>query len=283
MKSFIYKIIPCLILVSTLQSCSKEPTHNDLLIGSWRNEVRRTHHVLTFRANGSWKTESRIEGRFSKVVKRTPAINGKWEMVENRIAMVANEDSPQGKWEKEKRILFEIIELTPEILILKDPSEKMVKWLRIKSSQKKKVEIKTVELGPIVVNLRKKKKRSADRYICINLGIALNISEAENEESIPTFHPRVREAAIFHLSSLTYNDVNKLAKINDVKKDLQYILNPYVVGGIKELLVQKVIVTSSKETVEEFLGGVSSEEEIEEDIEKEDQTEKTEQTKTNDK
>jgi hypothetical protein len=65
-------------------------------------------------------------------------------------------------------------------------------------------------------------------------------------------HPRVREAAIFYLSSKTYQDLRTVKKAQEVTIELKRVLNPYFKNRIKRLIVHEIVLTSEKKMVDDY-------------------------------
>ncbi len=251
----IKNIIASFFIILLIGGCSKEATVEEKLFGSWTFQKKNVYTVLLFHANKNFTSDRRISNKYSQVVEKTDKVTGQWRVEEGGLYLTANQTIPDGTWEKGVEKQFEILKIDSDSLHLKTPSEKIIKWYRIKGAKKKDNTIESLEtligVGPIVVNLTKDKARNKDRYLCIDMELILDPLDSENQ--VLKLHPRIREVAIFYLSSLTYRQVNKMDKISSVRDNLLNILNPYMNGQIKEINVKHIIVTSRKEIVDDFL------------------------------
>ncbi len=247
-------ILLSLLLSSGLFSCKEEASDKDFLVGSWSSSKRGVHKILSLRANGSFQHEIRIEGQFTKIIKKTEKASGDWETSEGILYFTPQNSEDEINWKTGQTISFEIVELMEDTFTLKSATGKTVTWLRPKGATKKgtgNTNEMTAGLGPMVVNLSKKRPRALDRYICVDM--ALNLKDNDLQGRAPVIHPKVREAAIFHLSSLSFKDVNKLDKVKAVEGQLRDVLNPYMKGKISRITFNKFVVTAKQEAIEEFL------------------------------
>jgi flagellar basal body-associated protein FliL len=232
---------------------STEQLGDERFFGSWRFTHGRVHTIVTFRANSTWVSDIRIADRFEKIVDKKGNIQGKWEVASGLLKMIPLESGFESEWKVGKTYTYEIVELNKEFLRLKDHLGRDRKWMRVRGQKKegKDSSISKVNVGPIVVNVKKSKKYIKDRYLCIDLQLILAIKR--EEQSIPTIHPKVREAAILNLSSLTYEELNTNRKIRELKKRIKSTLNPYMKGAIDEVIINDIAVTKKWDIVEEFL------------------------------
>jgi flagellar basal body-associated protein FliL len=125
--------------------------------------------------------------------------------------------------------------------------ETLYKRIRSQKQGQEKI-VQTIKLEPIIVNLNKGEVLVKDRFLCLYLEL---IQEPPSGQS--RVHPRVREALIMHLSSLTYPEVNTYRKLNRLSGELIDLINPYMGGTVKDLVIQNVVVTADEAAVQEFL------------------------------
>ena len=57
-----------LLCISFGYGCSQDVSSDDRFTGSWRMKKGKEHKILIFRANGTWQSQVRKEGRLGKVV-----------------------------------------------------------------------------------------------------------------------------------------------------------------------------------------------------------------------
>lgn len=249
----LFLIISFIFVSSCFLGCEKEPDPDLQLVGPWRHSIRGIHRILTLRANKSWKFEVRIEGRYTKIVKKNEKATGTWSLDEGVLNLFVIKPSAEIGFEQDATVSFELLELTKDKMLLRPESGQEKEWAKVRG-QKKETEVDvgevTVKLGPMVVNLIKEKSLRKDRFLCIDLDFTLK--EYESDVFEEHIHPKVRETIIFYLSSLTYKDVDKLQKIDIVKSQLGNMLNPYFHNKISRVLINKFVVTANKDAVENF-------------------------------
>jgi len=258
MKEF--KLITCLLVLLSICLCGsfygckkKSVSSDDRFTGSWRSKKGSTHKILTFKTNGTWILQFRKEGRLAKIVEKEGKANGKWHVKDGVLYMFVEASAGELDWGDEPTIPMEIADITALNLSLKLTSGRTDNWVRVKSIKQASdgSQLATVTLEPIIVNLSQEKNWGKGRYLCIQIEFILN--EGKSGISDPTMHPKVRETAIFFLSSLTYREVNTMQKIDSLKYDLYELLKPYISGNIEKISIKDVVVTSQWKNVETFL------------------------------
>ncbi len=60
-----------LVIIAFIFSCNKKSPIEGKILGTWRIKRANVYSVFSFRANGSWTSSNRVEGRFSKIVEKT--------------------------------------------------------------------------------------------------------------------------------------------------------------------------------------------------------------------
>lgn len=256
MKIEFRSILPFLLMISCIlfTGCgSTEQLGDERFLGSWRFKHGRVHTIITFRANSTWISDIRIADRFEKIVDKKGNIEGKWAVEAGSLKMTPLKSGFESEWKVGKTYNYEIVEVNKDFLRLKDTLGRVRNWIRVRGQKKegKDASVSKVNVGPIVVNVKKSKKYIKDRYLCIDLQLVLSIDGAE--QPIPKIHPRVREAAILNMSYLTYDELNTNKKIGDLKTKIKRILNPYMQGAIDEVIINDIAVTRKWDIVEEFL------------------------------
>jgi hypothetical protein len=239
-----------LLLSGLFCACSRpEPTAGERLLGSWRSQKRKIHTILTFRANGTWTSQVRIEGGLSKIIEKKGTVTGTWALTpEGRLAMTATETPVAIGWEKDQPLSFEIVALTDSVLQLDNHAGRKLALARVKiKSQGADRRYATVDLEPIVVSLRTGVYREPHRFLCAFIGLVLKAERGA------TVHPKVREAILFHLSSLTYVEVNTNEELKTLQDDLYRLVNPYLKGAVSELKIKSIVITTQQRVVDEFL------------------------------
>lgn len=237
-----------------LCNCSSEPTEKDFIVGTWRASKRGVHRIMTLRANGSWQAEVRIEGRFAKIIKKKQKADGRWEYKQGALILTPESSVADSDWQEGTPQVYEVLELDKETLTIKPPVGPKVEFKKslskAKEGQEETDEV-VMNMGPVVVNLNKKRASSQGRYLCIELALVLNDPTANT--SPDSLHPKIKESIIFYLSSLTYVEVNKLEKIDAIKSRLFSMLDPYLDGKLSQVNVNKFVVTAKKTAVDDFV------------------------------
>jgi len=169
------------------------------------------------------------------------------------LNMTATQAMLGDAWTIGETVSFEIIEITELTMKIKKSNGSIETWARVKSQKVEEKErlARAISMKPIVVNLSKERPGSKDQYLCIELEIVFK--PVGVGMALPKLHPKVRETAIFHLSSLTYSEANTMSKIGHIKDSLLNILNPYAKGQIESIAIRNIMVTSRWKSVESFL------------------------------
>ena len=231
-----------------------EKNQNDFAVGNWVQSRNRAYLLLIMRSQGEWDSSVRLTDATSKVVKSKGSAKGTWYIEKGQIIFTVMASDIEEIWKKNSTNFFDIMELTENMMQLKEESGRIIVWKRTSPKQA----AATVEnldqiiaMGPVVVNINKNRSNDKDRYLCMNLNLILN--ELMPNQDVPLIHPKAREAAIVFLSSLVFNDVKDFESIKEQNIKLKDILNPYMQGTIKEVAVEHVIVAEQIEKVEEFI------------------------------
>ncbi len=269
---YVYLFIGYFFLISSLiWGCDeKKIPETELLIGSWHKKYKNIYEIYTFRANQSFVVQIRIEGQYSKIIEKKESVNGTWKLEEKQLAtwtlkkkqltLTTVKAMKIGNWKKDVPKVFIITDITKKKLLLSDADGKLKEMDRVRSEAAKvedKTHLATIDLGPIVVNLKKQRPDVKDRYLCISIECML-ASSKNSKETVLELHPRVQEIIIFHLSSLTYKNVNSLKKIDAVREEISKLIKPYIEKEIKSLKIKNVIITAKQKAVEDFLNGAIS-------------------------
>jgi flagellar basal body-associated protein FliL len=254
--------------------CSKKDVPaDDRFIGSWRMKKGKGYKDLTFLADGTWQSKVRKEGRSSKANAMDEEFSGTWTVADGSLNMTATQAKVGNEWVIGEAVSFAIIEITESTMQIKKPNGTIETWTQIEKQQAdgKEVPAQVLSIKPLVVNLNKEKPVSKDRYLCIELKFILKPNNEKAGAPLPKLHPKVREAMIFHLSSLTYSEINTMEKLGAVRNMLLQIINPYAKGQIESISIQNITVTSQWKSVEAFF---SHYEEIPAETKKENENEK---------
>lgn len=252
--------------------CSKEVpvVADERFIGSWRMKKGRGHKDLTFLADGTWLLQIRKQGKLGKVNPEDEEISGTWAVADVLLNMTVTKAKEGSSWNIDETNAYKIIEVSEWSMRIKRSNGPVENWARVKNQKMEEKErpIKILSIKPFIVNLSKEKSTSRDQYLCIELKFVLRPSEEKPSEEksseekpsekkvtepLPKIHPKVREALIFHLSSLTYSDINTMDKLGAVKDMLLQTITPYSKGRIENISIQNITVTSQWKSVEAFL------------------------------
>jgi len=270
-NSAAYKKIICscisIFLFWGSYGCSKEVpvAADDRFIGSWRMKKGRGHKDLTFLADGTWQSQIRKQGKLGKVNPEDEELFGTWTVADVSLNMTVTKATTGSSWNIDETISYKIIELSEWSMKIRKSNGPVENWARVKNQKMEEKErpIKILSVKPFVVNLSKEKPASRDQYLCIELKFVLRPSEEKPSEEkssaekvtvpLPKIHPKVREALIFHLGSLTYSEINTMDKLGAVKNMLLQLINPYAKGQIEDISIQNITVTSQWKSVEAFL------------------------------
>jgi flagellar basal body-associated protein FliL len=209
---------------------------------------------LVLTQKGAWYSAVRIADATSKIVESKGDAKGSWHMEEGQLIFTVVESNIEEIWEKNDTSFFEIVELGERTMLLKEENGRVGEWNKTTTQKPGEVEaVKEVliSMEPIAVNLNKNSSNAQDRYLCLNMNMVLK--ELMPDQEIPAIHPKAREAAILFLSSLVYEDVKDFEQVKLQRLKLLDVLNPYMEGFIKDIVIEHVIISTTIEKVEEFI------------------------------
>ncbi len=253
----VWMVLSFLAVGLIFTGCSSEPSLGDRLVGTWRYKALDVHTTLTFRANGSWKSTARREAATAKVIEKTGEATGFWSVEDNRLTMDVEASDLEETWEPGAKLFFNILEIQETKLPLESPSGVVTEWKRLvaRSAPDENGEIgpETVALGPIVINLAKRKMLEKERYICADMELVVEPELTDPDIDPTVIHPRIREQIVFFLGARIYKEVNSLNKVQKLTEELFTVLRPHLPPGVIELKVNRVVVTGRRLGVEEFL------------------------------
>ena len=232
----------------------KEKNQSDLAVGSWTQFRNRAYILLITTPKGEWNSSVLISDVTSKIVKSKGKAKGTWYIENGQVIFTVSESEIEEVWEENATTFFDIVELTENIMQLKNESGRIIVWKKtnVKKTATADVDLSPiVPMGPVVVNLNKNRSNDKDRYLCLNMNLV--IRELMPDQEIPPIHPKAREAGIIFLSSLVFNDVKDFDRIEKQMGTLVDVLNPYMEGSIKEIAIEHVIIASEIDKAEEFI------------------------------
>lgn len=244
-------LLAAIILIS---GCGEEEkSQEQLAVGNWTQYRNRAYILLIASPKGTWSSTVKIADVTGKIVESKGNAQGSWHIESNQMVFTVLESDIEDIWQKNSTLFFDINQLSETEMRLTDESGRPVTWKKTSGQKAAAVEAEDqiIPMGPMVVNLNKNRSSDKDRYLCMNLNLAL--SELMPDQEVPAIHPKAREAAIIFLSSLVFNDVKDFDRIKKQTKKLTDILNPYMQGIVKEVVVEHVIVAADMDKVEEFI------------------------------
>lgn len=254
MKRFAH-ISVCLILAFFLAGCGeKETSPEELVLGNWTLYRNRAYVLLIINPKGVWNSSVRIADVTSKIVSKKGDAHGTWHMEDGQLIFTVMESTIEKVWEKNSTNFFEIVELGDRLMLLKEENGRIAEWKNTSSQQSDDAEASAsviIPMAPIAVNLNKISSGAQDRFLCLSMKMVLK--ELMPGQEVPVFHPKAREAAIVFLSSLIYTDVQDFERVKEQKARLIDVLNPYMEGFIADIDIDRVIISTTIEKVEEFI------------------------------
>ncbi|WP_300456950.1 flagellar basal body-associated FliL family protein [Desulfobacula sp.] len=242
------------VLFSLAGCGEREKTQNELAVGNWTQLRNRAYILLITNPKGEWNSSVRISDATSKIVKSKGNAKGKWHIEQDQMIFTVLESDIEEAWTKNTTIFFDIVGIMENEMQLKDESGRIAVWK--KTNVKKAAIVEDgleiiLPMGTVVVNLNKHRSNDKDRYLCLNLNLVLK--DLMPDQEIPQIHPKARDAAITFLSSLVFNDVKSFDRIKAGSRKLVDVLNPYMKGFIKDIVIEHVIVATEIDKVEEFI------------------------------
>lgn len=251
----VFCVFLIIFFVFPLAGCSKEERgKKNLAVGNWAQYRNRAYILLITNPKGTWQSSVRISDATSKIVASKGDAQGSWYMEEGQLIFTVTESNIEKIWKKNSTHFFEIVELSENLMLLKEESGRVAEWRKTNPKRARNAvdEMATaISMKPIAVNLNKIRSNTQNRYLCLKMEMVLK--ELMPDQEIPVIHPRAREAAIIFLSSLIYNDVKNFEQVKIQKSKLVEVLNPYMEGFIKDIEITHVIISTTMEKVEEFL------------------------------
>lgn len=259
------------ITVFIVTSCESETEKiKKEIAGVWDVRTPFVKKRITLNKDGLFEIDVKITEEDSEVVVNTGKINGKWDLKENFFTLSFSHIDKRIKddidWKKDKEVLYTFDKVSLKKIIFSTKSKNIV-WKRFKNPITNKEFINKdiiIDLKPIVVNLYKDRIRGKERFLCLHYKLFFEdvegidyVIKSKKEEFAKTYyelHPRIRDAVIMFLSSLKFRDIKTFAKSNLMNKDLKKVLNHYLNKKLKTLEIERIVVASSKEGVNDFLG-----------------------------
>lgn len=244
--------IVCALLFS---GCGeKEISQAELALGNWTQEKNRAYILLYTNQKGEWTSSVKIAEGTSKIVKSKGNAKGTWHIEKGQMIFTVMASDIEDVWEKNRTLVYDIVELTENRMRFKDENGAMAVWTRTrmeKAGNAEPVLSLKMPLDPVVVNLNKNRSNDKDRYLCLKMNMVFK--ELMPGQKIPPLHPKIHDSIIIFFSSLVYEDVKSFDDISAQCKKLVQLLNPYMEGMIKEIAVENVILAADMDRVEEFV------------------------------
>jgi len=232
----------------------REKKDMDLVLGNWVYYSNRTYVLTVIDMKGTWTSSVRVADVTSKIVDSRGTASGTWHLDEGQLIFTVVASDINDVWEKEGTYFYKVLELSDHLMVLEGENGRKQEWkktVRSKGKDSPGAANPIVTMAPYAVNLDKHSSNARDRYLCLSMH--LELMELMPEQPVPQFHPRARDAAIMYLSSLTYENVSDFDRIKVQKKKVKDILNPYMDGLIKDVVIDHVVVAVSAAKVEEFI------------------------------
>lgn len=244
------------LLLCIVAGCAKEkkPDKSELLLGTWSQYRNRSYLLLTLKAQGGWDANVRVEGATSRIIERRGTASGTWQLVDKQLLINVAASDIKVLWGDKNQVVCDILELNTDEMHLQYDGGDVQIWKRVKSKvkgQEPEDLEPTIKMAPLVVNLNKIRSHDPDRFLCLDL--ELNLKSAPAGKAVPVLHPRAREAMLLFLSSLIYEDVKTLDGVKQVTKNLEVMLNPYLDNQLDNIKINHVVISSSRDKVQEFL------------------------------
>lgn len=283
MKKLVYLILIS-IMIFVLTSCESETEKNKKqIVGEWEIKTPFINKNITLEKDGTFEIKVFITEEDSDMVVNRGEIKGNWDLIENKFSLkfssISKTIEKELDWKIDKQVLYDFnsVALKKMKFTLND---KKIEWKRLVDPiTNEKIDSKDVfiDLKPVAVNLFKDRIRGKERFLCLHYKLSFEdiegieyIIKSKKEEFAKIsyeLHPRIRDSVIMYLSSLKFRDVKTFAKSNKMNKELKKVLNHYLNKKLKTLEIERIIVASSKEGVNDFMG--FDEEDDENDSEKE--------------
>ncbi len=271
MKKNIYLAFIMIFCMSSFYSCKSETEKNkEQIAGIWEVKSPNIVKTMTLNIDGTFETQVVITEEESELIMNKGDIRGKWNLREKEfkldIEFVTKTIEKDLGWKVNKPVVytFDSVSLKKMKFLSKN---KKYEWKRLVDPvTKEAIDSKDIliDLKPIAVNLYKDRIRGKERFLCLHYKLCFEdvddidyIISSTKKEFVHVFyelHPRVRDAVIMYLSSLTFKEVKTFAKSRKMNKQLKKILNHYLNNKLKTLEIDRIVVASSKDGVNDFMG-----------------------------
>lgn len=254
------RAVVCAVLVMALVSITgcggdgKEKQNLDLVLGNWVYYSNRTYILTSIDMKGTWTSSVKISDATSKIVASRGKANGTWHLDEGQLILNVMASDINDVWEKDGTYFYKVLELSKHLMVLEGEHGRREEWKKTVPKKGKAGQGAVnpiVGMAPYAVNMDKLSSNTQDRYLCLSMH--LELKELMPEQPVPKFHPRARDAAIMFLSSLTYDNVSDFDRLKVQKEKIKDVLNPYMEGLIKEVVIDHVVIAASADKVEEFI------------------------------
>ncbi|WP_300672230.1 hypothetical protein [Desulfoluna sp.] len=271
------------LLAFFLVACEKERPERALIVGPWKETIASFHTIISFRSNGSFGILRLAEGQLSKIDETAERVKveGKWKLVPpemegDPLLLIMMPEVVEGEtpWVAAVPVTYIIERVSQNHLLMRSSEGGRIAWDRLRGTKAPEetggIPMAHVGVGPLVVGLNKVRLNEESRYLCVQLDLVISDVEAVNcveANRLPTgepsgsyrIHPSLQEAIVLHLSRLRYRDVRSLNLLNSVTTDLKRILEAYLVGHLQEVKVVRVVVTTTRSGVENFVNEFAQE------------------------
>ncbi len=236
-----------------LSGCGSEPDQGELIMRGWTNKRGEAYIYLKIKMEGKWEVSVNIADATTRIIQVRGKASGQWHIEDNALVLTVFESNINKIFKKDVTNFYEIVKLNEKVMELLDTHGQLTTWKAIELSKKQagKSGSNSIRMAPFTVNLNKLRSRDKDRYLCVNFKIILK--EFLPGSEVTKVHPKAREAVLIYLSSLVYKDIKNLDNAEEIQKNLQIILNPYIGNMIQKIEIDHIIVSSTYDRVEEFL------------------------------
>jgi len=232
----------------------KEKRDTDLVPGNWVHYRNRTYILNVVDMKGTWSSSVRVADVTSKIVDSRGTASGTWHLDEGQLIFNVVASDIDTVWKENDTYFYKVLKLSDHLMVLEGENGRKEEWKKTARKQGKAGPGEAnpvVTMAPYAVNLNKHSSNARDRYLCLSMH--LELLELMPDQPVPQFHPRARDAVIMYLSSLTYDDVSDFDRIKVQKEKVKGVLNPYMEGLIKDVIIDHVVIAVSAAKVEEFI------------------------------
>ena len=248
-----------LFLSATVEQNEKiEEKNKNLIVNSWFSFQDEATKIITFKKDGSFEiviisivaTDNKNDSEQDLFIK------GKWDINLDKLIIEVLDSKLQNSsiWKKDSVIFFKIAEITKNSMRIISMDGVEITFFNKPVGLDAKNTLFAIPFEPFIVNYKQIEDSKYPKFLCVVLKLTLTKPiEIKTKIKLQQIHPRLREAIIFYLSSLHYEDIYSFSKIPKIEKELFELLKPYLKNQFSSVKINEMLILNTKEDVNGFM------------------------------